>query len=346
MFRVWERRAAAWFRSLPPLVIDFAIALAVLIGQSVPFLFARRAAGPEPWTFAEYAPVLLAGLLVLRRRYPFTVLLLMIASSAIYSMNDPDIPPQPIWYGHVVALYTVAELSPRWQRFTAVALSLAPALTVSPSTMIRGLLVGLAAYVMGRARVLQRDYGALREERAAERERARIARDMHDILAHGISIMIVQAEAGPLAVRHAPERAERAFEAIGAAGREAQAQLRRMLDLMKEEAGSRSPQPTLDDLPELVARVSETGPAVRLSRRGEPVPLPADVEVAAYRIVQEALTNMVKHAHATSGEVTMSWEDGELMITITDDGRGPVPGAAGGTGWWGCANVLRPAAAR
>lgn len=333
MFRIWEGRLAAWFRGLPPVAVDFAIALAVLIGQSAPFLFARRTASPEPWTLLEYLPILFASLpLVLRRRYPMAVFIVTMVSAPIYSLNDPDIPPQPIWYGWLVALYTVAELSPRWQRVLAVLVSLAPATSVSPGTFIRGTLTALAAYAMGRAVVQHREYAALVEERAAERERARIARDMHDILAHGISIMIVQAEAGPLAVRNAPERAEKAFEAIGAAGRDAQAQLRRMLNLMKETEGPRAPQPTLDGIADLVARVSATGPTVRLAVTGTPARLPADVEVAGYRIVQEALTNMVKHAQATEGEVRLDWTDAELVITVTDDGRGPVPGNGGGHG--------------
>ncbi|MFD9944359.1 sensor histidine kinase [Nonomuraea sp. NPDC059023] len=336
MFRSWERRGAAWLRGLPPLVVDFAIALLVLIGQSVPFFYATRKLGPEPWSMVEYWPVLLGVVpLLVRRRYPLTVLTLCVASAAIYSLRDPDLPPQPIWYGWLVALYTVAALSPRWKRSLAILLSIAPAIGVSPVTFIRGVLTALGAYALGRATVHYRERAALLEERAVERERARIARDMHDILAHGISIMIVQAEAGPLAVRAAPERAEKAFEAIGAAGRDAQAQLRRMLNLLKEEEGPRAPQPTLAGLAGLVARVSEAGPTVRLAVTGTPSPLPADAEVAVYRIVQEALTNMVKHAQATIGVVRLDWKDDELLITVADDGRGPAPGTGGGHGLMG-----------
>ncbi|WP_157248971.1 sensor histidine kinase [Nonomuraea typhae] len=330
----WESRIAARLRALPPLVVDFAIALLVLIGQSVPFFFAQRQSGPEPWTMAEYLPVLLGVVpLLVRRRYPLTVLILTVASAAIYSLRDPDIPPQPIWYGWLIALYTVASLSPRWTRMLAILLSTAPALSVSPGTFIRGALTALGAYALGRSAVHYRERAALMEERAAERERARIARDMHDILAHGISIMIVQAEAGPLAVRTAPERAEKAFEAIGAAGRDAQAQLRRMLNLLKDEAeGPRAPQPTLAGLAGLVERVSAAGPQVRLAVAGTPSHLPADAEVAVYRIVQEALTNMVKHAQAAHGLVSLDWKDDELVITVSDDGRGAPAGLEGGHG--------------
>ncbi|HUR02710.1 MAG TPA: histidine kinase [Nonomuraea sp.] len=317
-------------RAFPPAAVDFAIALAALVGQTVPFLFARRMSGPEPWTLAEYWPVLLSSLpLLVRRRFPMAVFVVVAAASMVYSLRDPDIPSQPVPYGWLAGLYTVAELCPGWQRALAILLSLAPGFTVSPATFVRSALTAGAAYVMGRAVVQHREYATLMEERAAERERARIARDMHDILAHGISVMIVQAEAGPYAVRSAPQRAEQAFRAIADTGREAQGQLRRMLNLIRDADSARAPQPTLDSLQDLFARVSATGPAVRLAVAGTPSTLPADAEVAAYRIIQEALTNMVKHAQATTGEVRLDWKDDQLMITISDDGRGPAPGGGG-----------------
>jgi signal transduction histidine kinase len=324
------RKLSERLRELPPAAVDVAIALAALVGQTVPFLFARRISGPEPWTPAEYWPVLVSSLpLLARRRFPMAVFVVVAAASTVYSLRDPDVPPQPVPYGWLAGLYTVAELCPGRQRALAILLSLLPAVTVSPSTFVRSLLTAGAAYAMGRAVVKHRENAALVAERAAERERARIARDMHDILAHGISVMTVQAEAGPYAVRNAPERAEQAFRAIADAGREAQGQLRRMLDLLREPDSARAPQPALRDLPDLVTRVSATGPEVRLTVAGTPSALPADAQLAAYRIVQEALTNMVKHAQATTGEVRLDWKDGELMIRISDDGRGPAPGGGG-----------------
>lgn len=320
-------------RALPPAAVDFAIALAVLIGQSVPFLYADRMSGPQPWTLAEYWPMLLSSLpLLVRRRFPMAVFVVVAAASTLYSFAGPDVPSQPVPYGWLAATYTVAELCPGRQRALAILISLSPAFAVSPATFVRSALTAGAAYVMGRAVVRSRQYAALVADRAAERERARIARDMHDILAHGISVMIVQAEAGPYAVRRGPERAEQAFRAISDAGREAQGQLRRILDLLRDTGSARDPQPMLNGLPGLVARLSATGPTVRLTVSGTPAALPADAEVAAYRIVQEALTNMVRHARATAGEVRLDWKDDELMITISDDGRGPAPGSGDGHG--------------
>ncbi|QFY12999.1 sensor histidine kinase [Nonomuraea phyllanthi] len=311
-------------RSIPPSAVDLALALAVLVGQTVPFLYASRMSGPQPWTLAEYWPVLVSSLpLLVRRRFPMTVFVVVAAASLAYSLAGPDVPSQPVPYGWLAGLYTVAELCPGPRRALAVLISLPPAFAVSPDTFVRSALTAAAAYVMGRAVVQHRRYAALEAERATERERARIARDMHDILSHGISVMTVQAEAGPYAVRVAPERAEQAFRAIADAGRDAQGQLSRMLGLLGDPA-SRSPaaEPSLDGLPDLVARVSATGPAVRLAVTGTPAVLPPDTEAAAYRIVQEALTNMVKHARATAGEVLFDWKDDELMITVSDDGRG------------------------
>lgn len=325
--RAWARR-----RTPPPLAVDAAIVLAVLIGQSVPFLFTQRLAGPQAWTVAEYLPVLGASLpLILRRRYPLAVLMTVLASSYAYALNDPDIPEQPIWYGWLVATYTVATLSPPWKRALALCLGVTGALSASFTTFVRGALTTLAAYVLGRSAVQNRAYLELARERAAAHERTRIARDMHDVLAHGVSVMIVQAEAGPVALRTAPEKAEAAFEAIGEAGREAQAQLRRILGLLRSPDQPRDPAPRLARIPELVADVSRTGPAVRLVTNGRVRPLAPDAEVAAYRVVQETLTNVLKHADATAVEVRLDWARDELVISVSDDGTGaarsrPEPG--------------------
>ncbi|WP_433417334.1 sensor histidine kinase [Microtetraspora malaysiensis] len=337
----------ARFRALHPLLIDAVLTAVVLAAQSVPFFYTSRMAGPEPWTVMEYLPVIGASLpLIVRRRYPLAVLIAIILATNVYSMHDPDIPPQPLWYGHLVATYTVAQLAPRWQRLALLLLMVPGSILFggnSVPTLVRGLLTWAASYALGRAVTVHQAYATVLEERAAqlererqleaeraaERERARIARDMHDILAHAVSIMVVQAEAGPLAVRTNPDRAEAAFDAIGAAGREAMAQLRRMLGLLKETEGPREPQPTIDRIPELVGGVGDTGPRVSLTTTGQPVAVSSDVEIAAYRIVQESLTNMLKHAAATEAEVRLDWQDDALSITVTDDGRGPAADSRG-----------------
>ncbi|MGI5493031.1 sensor histidine kinase [Microtetraspora malaysiensis] len=337
----------ARFRALHPLLIDAVLTAVVLAAQSVPFFYTRRMAGPEPWTVMEYLPVLGASLpLIVRRRYPLAVFIVILLATNVYSMHDPDMPPQPLWYGHLVGTYTIAQLAPRWQRLVVIVIMGPGAILFGGSsvpTLVRGVLTWAASYALGRAVTVHQAYARVLEERAAqlerereleaeraaERERARIARDMHDILAHAVSIMVVQAEAGPLAVRTNPDRAEAAFDAIGAAGREAMAQLRRMLGLLKETEGPREPQPTIDRIPELVGGVGDTGPRVSLTTTGQPVAVSSDVEIAAYRIVQESLTNMLKHAAAAEAEVRLDWQDEALLVTVTDDGRGPAADSRG-----------------
>ena len=150
-------------------------------------------------------------------------------------------------------------------------------------------------------------------ERAAERERARIARDMHDILSHAVSLMVVQAEAGPVALAKDPARAEAAFEAIASAGRDAMVQLRRILNVLKTDDGPHTPQPTLDDLPKLVA-----DGGVTYTVAGEPFPVSPDAELAVYRITQEAITNIIRHANASHASAIAAVRAHEPDVVLLD----------------------------
>ncbi|WP_239149022.1 sensor histidine kinase [Streptomyces sp. SID12501] len=138
---------------------------------------------------------------------------------------------------------------------------------------------------------------------------------MHDILAHAVSLMVVQAEAGPVVVPSDPERAEAAFDAIAGSGRDAMQQLRRILGALKEEAEEQRnlngdarhlPQPGIASLTALVEQVrNSTGLHAEVHSTGDPRPLHPEMEVAAYRVVQEALTNTVRHAYAASARVKL-----------------------------------------
>ncbi|MBF8187153.1 sensor histidine kinase [Nonomuraea sp. K274] len=326
-------------RALPPALVDLVLTAGVLAAQLAPFTSAGRG-----WPGALLLPVLAASLpLLLRRRFPLAAMFAILIAIPCYDLLGGG-PNQPIWYGWLVAVHTVAHRSPPAHRLVAIVVTVAGTLLFAGSveTFVRTMAMWVAAYALGRVALLTREQShALREramrlererelaaERAAQQERARIARDMHDILAHAVSIMVVQAEAGPLTVRTRPERAEAAFDAIAASGREAMGQLRRMLGLLKETEGSLAPQPTLERLPELVDRVAQA----TLVETGTRLELSHDTEVAAYRIVQESLTNIVKHAAARSAEVRLAWERDALRLTVTDDGRGrvPVPGRGQG----------------
>ncbi|MEV0404372.1 histidine kinase [Actinoallomurus sp. NPDC050550] len=340
----------AWWDRLPAraraYAADAAVALLVLVVLYAPLVIPRPA---QPGPFSPWVWVLMAGAslpLVLRRRFPILCLLAIYVSLMAYNIRN-DGPSEPVAWGMLVALYSLAWVGRQRHRIFAVVLVTVTsvATTKSATTAVIGLLTGSGALILGtlaqrreqrlqdlayRAGQLERDKEA-EAVRAVATERARIARDMHDVLAHAVSVMVVQAEAGPVAVRTMPDRAEKAFDAIAAAGRDAMTQLRRTLGILKEEqdTGVRAPQPTVAAIPSLVAQVEETGLAASFSVSGSGR-LTADTEVAAFRIVQEALTNTLKHAAATKVAVTLDWGE-SLVITVRDDGTGSGTLAGSGT---------------
>jgi signal transduction histidine kinase len=165
-------------------------------------------------------------------------------------------------------------------------------------------------------------------ERAVVRERSRIAREMHDVVAHGMSVIAVQAAAGREIVHTNPDKAAEVFERIETVGREGLAELRRMLGVLREsgdEQTSLAPQPGIDDIQAAVERSSAAGVPTSLVVGGTARPLAPGVELAAYRIVQEALTNVRKHAGASaSATVYITFEPQALVIEVSDDGNGAV----------------------
>jgi signal transduction histidine kinase len=293
--------------------------------------------------------------LVWRRRAPFVTACAVSLATPAQAIHHA--PPPDLMYGGFVVLYTLAALGRPWQRrmmlagwLIGVAVTIRHREDAEPFEYAFQLLSIVCAYAFGLLARTQRAYTAELEDRAlrlereraagtaraAAQERARIARDMHDILAHAVSLMVVQAEAGPVVVRSDPARAEAAFDTIATAGRDAMTQLRRILGVLQQEQGSapqRLPQPGLDALSGLVRRVGEsTGLRVQLRVTGDPRPLPPDTEVAAYRIAQEALTNTVRHAYASSATVALDWGENEVTLAVTDDGRGPSGPVGGGHG--------------
>ncbi|MDI6104038.1 sensor histidine kinase [Actinoplanes sp. NEAU-A12] len=323
-------------RELPPGWVDAALVVLVVAVQGWPFGSRINPSG-APWHWWGYAVVAASAVpLLWRRRAPVAVLVASLTATACYDLFG-DVPAQPIWYGGLVAIYTVAERSRHLPRVAMLIVTVGGSLAITSSeTALRSGVLFIAAYAIGRAATTSRAYtAALRQraaqierergiemQRAAERERARIARDMHDILSHAVAVMVVQAEAGPVMLHTAPERAEAAFDAISTAGRDAMVQLRRILDVLKEDDGPRSPQPTIDDLAVLAAKASGPALTVTCTATGEQRPLRPDVEVAAYRIVQEAVTNVVKHAGAGRADIRLLWQERTLIIEINDDGRG------------------------
>jgi signal transduction histidine kinase len=184
---------------------------------------------------------------------------------------------------------------------------------------------------------------------AAAAERSRIAREMHDVVSHNIQVMVTLADAAAIAQRAEPERAGEAMREVSGTGRQALTDMRRMLGLLRHDdqvpggaagtpAGARraadvhalAPQPGLDDLEALVERVCSTGLAVTLERRGDPFELSGAAELTVFRIIQEALTNALKHARSPqSVRVVLAFDDPEVSVEVTDDGHAaPAPSAA------------------
>ncbi len=167
-------------------------------------------------------------------------------------------------------------------------------------------------------------------------ERSRIARELHDVVAHGMSVMVVQAGAARRVLRSDPDRATEALATIEETGRTSLTEMRRLLGVLRGsgDGDTRTPQPRLADIDALVAQAKESGVETALAIIGECGALPAGVELAGYRLVQEALTNVIKHAGRASAHVVVTHEVDRLGIEITDDGLGGAapPGAAIGHG--------------
>jgi signal transduction histidine kinase len=348
---VLPSRLVARLRMTNPHALDAILAAMVLTAVSLQYLLPEE--GGDPVTWAGF--LLGAGTavpLVARRRAPYVCGLVVVAFTVAMALYHR--PPPDVAYGGLVVLYTVAALSRPWQRwsmlaaaFTSATLTMEFTEHAEPIEYAFHLLSFASAYGLGVLSRVQQAYAQRLERereieaaRAAAQERARITRDMHDILAHAVSLMVVQAEAGPVVVRSDPARAEAAFDAIAGAGRDAMAQLRRILGVLNQAGtgagtGPLAPQPTVAALPDLARQVTATGLCVDLRTTGRARPLPPDTEIAAYHVVQEALTNTLKHGDATTAVVHLDWQGDTLAITVTDDGRGaprPLPGTGSGHG--------------
>jgi len=176
-----------------------------------------------------------------------------------------------------------------------------------------------------------------REERArgaVADERARIARELHDVVGHSVSVMTVQASAVRRLLEPDQEKVREALMVVEQTGREALAEMRRMVGVLRhpEEAPALAPQPSLEQIEKLVQHTRQAGLPVELRIEGEPVQLPAGIDLTAYRLVQEGLTNAVKHARAHRAEVLVRYEAGHVELTVSDDGCGEGDGAGGGHG--------------
>jgi signal transduction histidine kinase len=283
--------------------------------------------------------------LVWRRRHPLTVgLVTGLATGAYGFARYPDL-AMPIAIGGVVGLYSVAAWGGRRAAVVSgwvavVVLVVVMTLPRTDADVVDAAFVSLAlagAWVLGDGARVQRALAAelaeraarLERERAAEarravaEERTRIARELHDVVAHHVSMMVVQAEAGPVAVERDPARAAGAFEAIAATGRQALVEMRRLLGVLRgdgEPAPSLAPQPGLAQVPSLVEQVGRAGLEVEVVVEGEQAPLPPGIDLSAYRIVQEALTNALRHGASGQARVLVRYGERDLELQVWNEG--------------------------
>jgi signal transduction histidine kinase len=307
-----------------------------------------------------YALVLLHTLpLAARRRFPGTVLGISVASGlAIAALF---LPPFFLGPAILVAVYSVAAYGDRWVSLAGLAAaelgSVAVQLTwvakfEEPFAWVQFPLIIGAAWLLGYFVGDRHVYAARLEERTAEleqardelarravaEERLRLARELHDVVAHSMSVIAVQSGVGAHVAESRPEEVGKALAAIEATSRATLEELRRLLGVLRQDSESQAslaPVPGLADLEGLLGEVAKAGLAVRLRVEGTPSPLPAGVDLSAYRIVQEALTNVVKHAGPAQAQVTIGYRDRDVTVEVTDDGRGaaaPAGDGRGGTG--------------
>jgi signal transduction histidine kinase len=303
--------------------------------------------GPRPINAALF--VLITLPLAWRRRAPLTVVGVVAAAAAVQAVvfDRSNQPSTQLWLAVLIALYSVAAHGERRDALLGGALVAAGTLAIDVRHLAAGersagevlgewaLFAGvwlLGRYVHGwrlRARQQQERADQLeldREERAraaVAQERTRIARELHDIVAHGISVMVVQARGGRRMLTVDPDEAREAFDAIESTGRQALDELRRLLGMLRrlDEQPTLTPQPSLDRLGELIDQVQEAGLPVRVAVEGQAIELPPGVDLSAYRIVQEALTNTLKHAGPATAQVVVRYHPADLELEISDDGH-------------------------
>jgi signal transduction histidine kinase len=301
-----------------------------------------------PWRYLLESATIAS--MLWRETYPIVTALVTGALTLVITATVH--PAQPFPYAVLVVEYTIGSVLRGRTRIVMIGLYMAGNIVAeflhrqmnNPEDFLVTFTLSMTSLFLGVLMQSERDSLSVRADRQLHAERARIARDMHDVVGHAVALIVVQAEAGPLLVRSKPERAEAAFEAISAAGRDAMAQLRGLLGtLHKDEVGGRQPLPTLSDLDDLVHRVRRAGLHVRIEQTGSASALSPGAQTAAYRVVQEALTNTLKHARASRAEVRLSWSPSALEITVADNGRGVADSAVdGGHGLSGLRERLAP----
>jgi signal transduction histidine kinase len=353
--------AAGWARlvALRPPLTDVLLAAGVLVVGQV-----------ETWMTTSFQPKLPLALLAVlmtvplawRRRAPFAVLLATGVAAWVLGAGWPELNALYTFIVVVVAVFSVGSYAEPRRAAVGCALVL---LTFwvgalednarhpgrrGPSDVVFVTLVFGGAWLLGRVLRGRGQQAAQLQQRAAQleadqqaqaraavaAERARIARELHDVIAHSVSVMVIQAGAAEQLLEETPERARGPLEAVQDTGRQTIVELRRLLGILREDGQelSLTPQPGLAGLELLVEETRQAGLPVQLRVEGQPWPLPPGADLAAYRIIQEALTNTLRHAGPAQAEVIVRYQDHAVELEILDNGQGPGPrdGADGKSG--------------
>jgi signal transduction histidine kinase len=347
-----DRPALGWLGLVPPgWPSDVAVALVVGAAQLVFTSFAAEGQ-PErkPLDAAAFA-LLAAGpvALVARHRQPAAVVVVVTAVTLLYLLLG--YPYGPVFLSLIIALFTAVTSG-----YRLVAWLAAGALYVGhfglgyllgrPPSLTLAVLVGVAAWLLvvlvvaevvrvGRERAAETARVRAEEaRRRASEERLRIARELHDVLGHNISLINVQAGVALHLMDEQPDQSRTALAAIKQASNDALGELRSVLDALRQvdDEPPRTPTSGLAGLDGLVAKAKASGLLVRTEFQGTPRPLPAGTDLAAFRIVQEALTNVTRHAAGATATVRVTYGERDLTVQVDDDGSGPAAGPTTGGG--------------
>jgi signal transduction histidine kinase len=340
------KRLATWAAGLPPRRADLALALALAVCNVASLLpEARQLKLPY---VAFLLVVLQAVPLTWRRRWPVAVFLAVGIPRGIYDQLGIGYAPIPL--GPAIAYYTIMDRCSTRVRVAMTVFLIAGVIQGQttpghnePYDFFVAALQFVVAGTLGILSRTRRSYVQAVETRAeqaeaerdrqlalaAAQERTRIARELHDVVAHHVSLMAVQSEAAASLLPGRPAEAGQAVDIIGRTAREALTELRRLLGVLRGPAevnarAATAPAPSVSALDEVLGQVRQAGIEVHLRVEGHPSKLPPGVDLTAYRIVQEALTNTVKHSGADQAAVTVSYEPGYVTVSVTDTGASTV----------------------
>ena len=346
-------------RALSPGTVDACLALAVAAAMVLTIGIAEEpGAGRSPDVLAYLLGISVAALLLLRRRWPLGVLIASIGVLSVYFGLDYDafsaaVPLAAAAYSAAVAgkalpaaaalgaFVVIAGSVARLDEGDSLAEVLREGLITDAALLAAVLLLGEAVRNRRawaeevRARLRRAEQDREREaERRVQEERLRIAREMHDVLAHTIAAINVQAAVAGDVIDDAPDRARASLQDIRRQSRDAIAELKATVGVLREggAAAPRAPAPGLAELDGLVETAAGAGLQVEVSVGGPARPLPGTVDLAAYRIVQESLTNVVRHAHASAATVRVRYDRQAVVLEVEDNGSGATNGARDGHG--------------